>query len=337
MASSFQLSIVVAARNDNYGGDFNQRLSRSILWNASLLEEWQITTEYVVVNWNPDKNKPTLQSVISWPLNRKYVQFRIIEVSEALHKKQVERNSLKPANVLEFIAKNVGIRRARGHAILCTNADVQLSVDVIRYIAEKPLQDQVLYRAIRLDIDQNSKREPKRCITRWFLQGSTIRTPRYWPYVVQHVYAHQLAALKRFYYKNAPDWYYVPSISRAEKVLFDYPFNASGDFALMTKSSWAKMGGYREACIISTHVDSLHLVDCLRRDIRIELLTGTYVYHQEHTRRYSFDSPSNEMLFMYNLLCNTITSYIMGEARDKILEDQDEWGMSDEQLESVYV
>ena len=168
----------------------------------------------------------------------------------------------------------MGIQRARGHAILCTNADVQLSVDVIRYIAKTPLEDQVLYRAIRLDIDQKSERPPKRCITRWFLQGSTIRTPRYWPYAIQYAYAHLLAALKRLYYKNAPDWYYVPSISRAEKVLFDYPFNASGDFALMTKSSWLKLGGYRESCIISTHVDSMHLVDCLRSDMRVELLTG---------------------------------------------------------------
>ena len=337
MAPYFQLSIVVAARNDNYGGDFNQRLSRSILWNASLLEEWQIATEYVIVNWNPDTKKPMLQSAISWPVNLKYVQFRIIEVSEILHKNQVKRHSLKPANVLEFIAKNVGIRRARGHAILCTNADVRLSVDVIRNIAQKPIEDQVLYRAIRLDIDQKSERAPKRCITRWFLQGSTIRTPKYWPYAIQYVYAHLFSALKRLYYKNAPNWYYVPSISRAEKVLFDYPFNASGDFALMTKSSWFKLGGYRESCIISTHVDSMHLVDCLRSDMRVELFAGAYVYHQEHARRYSFDSPSKEMHFMYNLLCKTITSYIMGEAKDKISADQDEWGMSDEQLESVYV
>jgi len=337
MANSFTLSIVVAARNDNYGGDFNERLSRSILWNTQLLEKWQITTEYIIVNWNPDKNKSGLKSLISWPSNSKFTQFRIIEVPKGSHEKQIKRNSLKPVGVLEFIAKNVGIRRAKGHAILCTNADIQISEEAIGFIAQNAIQEDVLYRTTRVDIDQIANTEPKHCITRWFLQGSTIQTPRYLPYSLQHVYAHHMAAIKRFYYKNAPDWYPGPSITRAEKILFDYPFNASGDFALMTKASWEKLGGYREACIISTHVDSLHLVDCLRRNMRVELVPEAYVYHQEHDRRYSFASPSKEMLFMYDLLCENITGYLIDRAQDDLSEDQPKWGMSDAKLESAYV
>ena len=53
---------------------------------------------------------------------------------------------------LEFIAKNVGVRRARGTYVLTTNCDVFLGRHVIEALAARALEPHVLYRAARHDL-----------------------------------------------------------------------------------------------------------------------------------------------------------------------------------------
>ena len=61
--------------------------------------------------------------------------------------------SLNPRlEYLEFLAKNVGIRRAAGEYVLTTNCDVFFSRVVLDVLQQGRLDPRVLYRAVRHDV-----------------------------------------------------------------------------------------------------------------------------------------------------------------------------------------
>lgn len=119
------LSIIMAARNDNYGGEVYRdvepatptpqrlRIAQSLY---TLHEAFQhIDYEVVVVEWNPVKDR---EKVSEWSFMR-HPRIRVIEVSEDFSKQLLDGQDFH-----EYHAKNVGLRRARGDWILCTNPDI---------------------------------------------------------------------------------------------------------------------------------------------------------------------------------------------------------------------
>jgi hypothetical protein len=138
------LTIVVVGRNDDFGGGFNGRMFAAAEFNHRNLEVAGIPHEYILVEWNPLPQKPYLAELVGRQLpwwHRRYV------VDPAWH----SRLSLNPKLVfMEFFAKNVGIRRARGRFVLTTNTDIWLSRGVLRTLPD--LRPGILYRAIRVDL-----------------------------------------------------------------------------------------------------------------------------------------------------------------------------------------
>src|SRR5215831_8595095 len=114
-AQSPHLSIVVVGRNDDFGGDFNDRMMAAAEFNHRNLTERGITHEYILVEWNPIAGKEYLADLI---IRRFPWWHRRFVVDPAWHQKL----SVNPKLVfMEFFAKNVGIRRARGRFVLTTN------------------------------------------------------------------------------------------------------------------------------------------------------------------------------------------------------------------------
>ncbi len=138
------LSIIVVGRNDGFGGDFYGRMIAAAKFNHDNLGGAGIPHEYVFVEWNPIPNKPYLAEVIGEALpwwHRRYV------VDRQWH----ARLSVNPRLVfMEFVAKNVGLRRASGRFLLTTNTDIWLSREVLRALSR--LREGILYRAIRVDL-----------------------------------------------------------------------------------------------------------------------------------------------------------------------------------------
>jgi hypothetical protein len=138
------LSIVLVGRNDDFGGDFNGRMFAAAEFNHRNLEAAGILHEYILVEWNPIPSKPYLAELVGrrcpwW--QRRYV----------VDPEWQTRLSVNPKLVfMEFFAKNVGIRRARGEFVLTTNTDIWLSRDVVRVLPR--LGPGTLYRAIRVDL-----------------------------------------------------------------------------------------------------------------------------------------------------------------------------------------
>jgi hypothetical protein len=144
------LSIVATGRNDDFGGDFNGRFFRALHFNHRQLTAAGIPHEFIFVEWRPIDRRPLLASLLADEFSEQTsLPLRCYVVDPAYH----EALSLNPRlQFQEFIAKNVGMRRARGEFVLTTNTDIYLSRGVIAALKERTLERGVLYRATRHDL-----------------------------------------------------------------------------------------------------------------------------------------------------------------------------------------
>tara|TARA_R100000808_G_scaffold20160_1_gene43649 strand:+ start:4374 stop:5453 length:1080 start_codon:yes stop_codon:yes gene_type:complete len=141
-----KISIVVCGKNDNYGGHFDERLYLTLKYNIKKFTQIGVETEIIFVEWNPIEDKPLL----SLSLVEKFDNIKCFVVDAKMHESL--RGPYEHMSFLEFFAKNVGIRRASGDYIICTNADVFYGDNVFEYIAQNELQDHIIYRTERKDI-----------------------------------------------------------------------------------------------------------------------------------------------------------------------------------------
>ncbi len=328
------LSVVVAVRNDNYGGDFNKRLQNFINWNTALFEKYKINTEILLVNWNPIPTNQPLTEMVTWPKNREYVRYKIVEVPNATHDSFIDDKVRKTVPVIEFIAKNVGIKRANGQFILCTNADILLSEKVVREISENKLDTEKLYRSVRMDFVAPSSLKLTEAsisanITSAFLRTGSVKMTG------SVSFSKALFLAKSV--DNCRKWFitiWLKIVARydfhVERIfLFEFLFNASGDFALLSKAKWHTGCHYHEDMWISTHTDSMHILTCLSQAIDVVEMEG-FVFHQEHSRRYDFSSSNPDMDYMFERLLAETRGLFKGNFN---LPDKN-WGLNELTLES---
>lgn len=144
------LSIVLTGRNDNFGGDFNDRFFRALRFNHQRLSEAGVAHEFVFVEWAPIAGKPYLADLTREAIPELPRESFVVYIVDARYH---EAYSLNPRlKFLEFIAKNVGIRRSRGLFVLTTNTDVYLGRGIVELLAAGTLEPAKLYRAARTDL-----------------------------------------------------------------------------------------------------------------------------------------------------------------------------------------
>jgi hypothetical protein len=143
------LSIVVPSRNDNHGGDLLKRMQ---IFVTALLQQClrhRIPSELIIVEWNPPADRPPLAEALRWPEEPGSCAVRFIEVPAAIHRRYRNADGLA---LYQMIAKNVGIRRARGRFVLATNIDILFSDELMRFIARQQLTTDRMYRIDRHDV-----------------------------------------------------------------------------------------------------------------------------------------------------------------------------------------
>lgn len=156
MTAPLRLSIVLTGRNDNYGGDFNQRFFRALRFNVSVLLDAGIDFEVVFVEWAPIEDRERLSTILVREFAEQLgTRLTACVVDGRYH---TAMNLNPKVRYLEFVAKNVGLRRAAGHLVLSTNSDVFLSRHVVHSL-QSNLDTDTVYRAprydIRLGVDQS--------------------------------------------------------------------------------------------------------------------------------------------------------------------------------------
>ena len=144
------LSIVATTRNDDHGGDALARTQIFLDALAAQCERHGLDAELVLVEWNPPADRPGLRDALRWPAAGDHFEARIVEVPESIHSR-LENSDQLP--LFQMIAKNVGIRRARGSFVLATNIDLIFSDELMEFLAERRLDPDLVYRVDRYDVD----------------------------------------------------------------------------------------------------------------------------------------------------------------------------------------
>ena len=142
------LSLVVTARNDDHGGNLLGRMQIFVDGWLAQARRYKIPSELIVVEWNPPADRPPLAEALKWPADTGPCMVRFIEVSREIHSRFKHAESLA---LYQMIAKNVGIRRARGRFILATNIDILFSDELAAFIGEQKLRTDKMYRIDRHD------------------------------------------------------------------------------------------------------------------------------------------------------------------------------------------
>lgn len=239
------VSLVLTGRNDGYGGDFIARFFRTLRFNHQQLVSRGIAHELVFVEWAPPSGAPLIHDLIfdQVPELDPGVCFWYV-----VDPRYQEALSLNPRlEYLEFPAKNVGVRRARGRFVLTSNCDVYLGRRVLEVFAQGALEEGVLYRAPRHDITLGA-------------EGQTL----------------DLTVLEDPSHLAGPAHVLKPP----------YMGSATGDFVLLDRESFHAIRGFNEVYRVARiGVDRNVLVKALSSGLRIADIGGP-VYHENHEGSY---------------------------------------------------
>ena len=239
------LSIVLTGRNDGYGGDFLDRFFRTLRFNQRELTVRQIPYELVFVEWAPPANTPLILDRIFQDIPDLDPQRCAWYVVDARYQQAL---SLNPRlEYLEFLAKNVGVRRARGRFVLTSNCDVFFGSAIFDVLERDALRPRVLYRAPRHDIELPADGTA--------IDWSVLEDPS-----VLAGPAHRLKP--------------------------PFMGSGTGDFVLLDRESFHAIGGFNEVYRVARiGIDRNVIVKALSSGLSIEDIGGP-VYHVNHTGSY---------------------------------------------------
>ncbi|CCQ73090.1 protein of unknown function [Magnetospira sp. QH-2] len=278
------------------------RMRASFACTLHQLEKHKIDSEFILVDWNPPGDRPTLREAIDWPDGLKHVTIRVFEVSSTLH----ERFSAARRPLFESAARNVGFRRSRGSFALSSMIDLLYPDTVMSFIADRQLEADKIYRTERVDVDPA-------VLTRTGPEAQLAACP------------------ERVVQRNERGLY---PLFPGLPPLFT---NASGDFILMSRESWHALRGQREDDPSLLHIDSILMYAALGLGITERIIPGAATYHVKHgggwdsitERKEILDTGKtvDELWPRYRALCIMLGLGL----RDPRFNGPD-WGLGDEDL-----
>ena len=293
MSATPYLSIVAGSRNDDHGGNLLHRMQIFIEGVVAGCDTYGIDAELVLVEWNPPPDRPRLREALRWPRSSRCA-VRIIEVPYAVH----ARFGTGPALPMhQMIAKNAGIRRARGQFVLATNIDIVLSAAVWERLALRDLRADRFYRAERHDVSPDvpegapiaQQLDFCRAHVLCRHQGDASRDAQgrtqvlIWPpmwQIIAGVMLSPLSMVPVLRRKTAGARRMLRFIGRYGKL----HTNASGDFQLLAREAWAALDGYWEYTGFPLHIDSLLSYAAKFSGLTEEVLPppAACAYHLDH-------------------------------------------------------
>jgi|688.fasta_scaffold389457_2 hypothetical protein len=259
------LSVVVATRDDNHGGNPQARLKAVLGVYKKQAEALKFPIEYIIVDWNSPKEKAGIYpQVKSWGLKSEYLKIRVIKVSEAIHRKMDEAK----IPFYQMIAKNVGIRRAKGKFVLASNIDIFLDDELMKLISKRSLKENRMYRSDRWDLDYKFLRRitlkggyniPEKWITRKHIRDKSILKNDLAMFA-----KHQNLSIPAFTSRVPPGRWLKEKVRIWKKSFslygspgFNLHTNGCGDFTMLSQKAWHALRGYPEFKVFSFHIDSI--------------------------------------------------------------------------------
>jgi hypothetical protein len=322
--TSPKITFVVAARNDDYGGNFLHRMQVFVTSLVALAREENLSGELVIVEWNPPASEPSLHVALAWSSLPGHFAIRFIQVPKEIHLRY-ENTDRMP--MFEYIAKNVGIRRAAGDFVVATNPDLIFSRELIRFFASQALDADCFYRVDRHDVsevvpaDLPVGRQLAFCRRHTFLintaAGSLPRPHRSLSgfFLGLRRFLNRTRGLAANAVRGRPN----TSGPRLHT-------NAAGDFFLMSRKLWHELRGYPELTTQS-YIDGYICFMAASKGLKQRVLKGRRrVYHQDHDRTDHSTRPRTDY-DAYLKRCHAMLA-----AGEPEISNPADWGIADFEL-----
>jgi hypothetical protein len=274
---SNEISIVTTARNDDYGGNLLNRVSTFLKVLHHLTAKHRSAFELIVVDYNPPIDKPPLRKALAIETSD-HLEVRFISVPPEFHD-SLDNSSKIP--LMEYIAKNIAVRRARADYVLATNPDIVFSDSLVEFLTNAQLDDAKFYRAHRHDISVSGfgdELSPEQILqtardsVERVLINNDVKYVSYraWLRRVRHARDGKsllaCPALNGLMKKNAP-----------RNVIHEH---AAGDFVLAKREIWERCRGYDETPA-SSYIDGYLLYVCLCHGYE-QAIVSHPIYHISH-------------------------------------------------------
>ncbi len=321
------LSVVVATRNDNHGGNLLQRMQVFVTGLLEQARRFDLPGELIVIEWNPPAGQSALSQALSWRSASEHFIVRIVQVPREIHCRYAYAAQLP---LFQMIAKNVGIRRARGAFVLATSVDLLFSDALMECLASRSLERRRLYRTNRYDVPAEIpwqapiEEQFRYCgshVIRVFLRNGTFALDNFRPPGSLLLWLGSSpkipAGLSHFFWRQsdngAPtrtDSGHSPQPAKLQRwsaqlasavgKILTRPsrpklhVNACGDFTLMAREDWFELGGYPELELFSLHLDTLLCMMAYYGGIREHVFNDPMcIYHLEHRSSWTNDYQTN--------------------------------------------
>eukprot|EP00929_Paragymnodinium_shiwhaense_P014561 TRINITY_DN122478_c0_g1_i1.p1 TRINITY_DN122478_c0_g1~~TRINITY_DN122478_c0_g1_i1.p1 ORF type:complete len:743 (+),score=162.32 TRINITY_DN122478_c0_g1_i1:197-2230(+) len=335
------LSWVIIGRNDNYGGEQEERFIAhvAILLHELAKRKCQPSSELIYVEWNPPADRPSLESLIHTAKKRapafngesgcdsKSLTLRVITVPPSVHEEMQRLGHVsRRGPMAEYFAKNVGARHARGEYIMGTNYDSLFSPALFDFFAGQTLKPDAFY-----SISMRFSTEKPSVTLETPLASANERLAN------QVLDDHQLIGTPYLQTR-----FYKPELNEEAVRAFDsvcaagddsaaampgkiWDFQA-GDFILAHASQWRAVGGYPEISF-GYGVDSCLFYKFAGVGLRqVVLLPPCFVVHQFHAVK---SNPNSRKIvepeeLNRHVFADSEASFLHSSQRDPLL-----WGEHD--------
>jgi hypothetical protein len=254
-----KLSAVLVSRNDNYGG----HLIRTA--NYCLNSLLAVFDEVVYVDWNTEDGKPPLTDVCTIQDRSK---LKVIVVSP-----EKAKQLCPEFHISEPIGRNIGIRKATGDVIVCTNVDMippsrgYLDMTLAMTLGENMLltmmSNAVKIEDIEKHIGQNFSSSPHVAPIVFGAQSITARAMS----PCLEVTSDTLSNVK-------PEQYHTVS-----SIIM-----ACGDFQIAHRDTWFAVRGFEECMQKRGYIDTVVQYKIIRNGGTVRATNFPPVYTIEHER-----------------------------------------------------
>ena len=334
-----QLSIIVASRNDNHGGNI---LKRTRLFVSGLLEQsrkYRVHVELIIVEWNPIPDKAPLSELLPKPGPDDFLRLRYIVVPPEIHN---QYNTAEQIPLYQMTAKNVGIRRAEAEFVLCTNVDILFSDALFQKMISADLRADTFYRANRCDVpdaieeDWTLDKQLEWCnnniIKRWG------RDPRFRQINLEPLGLNDKSWIKKWLFDK---WAIFSKSfwSKEKQLYYQLDLFTCGDFTLMSKDTWLQIEGYAELDLYSIHIDSLAIISAAAMGYEQHVFDRNLcTYHIDHPQGWAAFSPLEKIKWLekrpglgYGLLYEAGIYLLENKIAPGI--NADNWGFAEQEFE----
>lgn len=322
-----RISFVIAARNGEHDNSFLKRLRTAIRLLRVFIARHRLACEFIIVQYNPPQYQPLYEEALV-DLATSAMPIRIITVSESFHHRIAPN---KKGLFLEYVAKNIGIRRAIGEFILATNLDIIFSDEMVNRLTH-PLESDTVYQArcrdlnIReiddsIDADAALQICHKNTYRIWTERGLFyISWSRWWKRLLHHLrplsFIRNLSMCPGF----NPIRKFLSSIQSVKDV-------APGHFTLAHRNAWTQVCGYDQQRLIDSYLDSYAIGVFVCHRFKQAILPEP-IYHIKHNINPLLSEPMGVEKFKQDMRDMALTGI-------PYTTNPENWGFPDEQFSEV--